>query len=671
MPGDRAKGSWKRPKLKEWRSFTDALITDAQFEGWYGPGGLYARQENMGFLTGSCSGGVIVLDLDVHKKPQAKGWWDGAVRAFNAGLEPDTLKQTTGGGGRQLLFRAPATWGPVQNLVTSIGVDVRGQGGFAMLPPSLHESGQNYHWDLGPDDAEIAAAPEWLLDEIERLRDEPGSRSGYAAPKGPQVGPQVPGGPQDASYDAFGHQTDGRELRMRDIIWRTICELFRTSIIQPHEDEWPTLCGEAYERYEAEVSIQKDENKHLPKRDGLEKEDRGPKAFWQKWRGTMRGWGSEKMKAAAAKPNPKDKPSFDPFDWEGPQDAPKVDPNTGQAVPLVVTAAEFVAGFVPPVYTVDGVLRRGCLYALTARMNHGKTAVSMYIMQCVARGVPMHSREVERGTVLLLAGENPDDIRARFLVLAHTWGFAIEDLKVGVISGVVSIAGRMAEIQAYADSVDDLVLVIVDTAAAYFPGDNTNDNAQQLAYAKLLRQLTFLNGKPTVLVNAHPIKNAAQDNLLPMGGSAFVNEIDGNLILWTEDRLVKLHWLGKVRGPDFEPTHFELQGASSPGAVDGKGREILSVVAVPISDLTMEAGKANMESDENRILMALVDQPGASFVRLSDLCGFSVEGRPQKTRVARAIDRLKDDKLVVKHRRKYRITKKGAKEVGREWRGDD
>jgi len=37
--------------------------------------------------------------------------------------------------------------------------------------------------------------------------------------------------------------------------------------------------------------------------------------------------------------------------------------------------------------------------------------------------------------------------------------------------------------------------------------------------------LTFLPGKPAVLVNCHPVKNASRDNPLPMGGSAFSNEV--------------------------------------------------------------------------------------------------------------------------------------------------
>jgi AAA domain len=162
-------------------------------------------------------------------------------------------------------------------------------------------------------------------------------------------------------------------------------------------------------------------------------------------------------------------------------------------------------------------------------------------MYSIARGLPMHGKEVKAGTVLLLAGENPDDVRARFLVLADAYGFKAEDLKMQFVAGVINIAAKMPEIKAEAEAINDLVLVVVDTGAAYFPGDESNPT---------LSRVTFLPGKPAVLVNCHPINNAPpRDNLLPMGGSAFLNEVDGNLTLWaTAERQTTLHWLGKFRG---------------------------------------------------------------------------------------------------------------------------
>jgi len=154
-----------------------------------------------------------------------------------------------------------------------------------------------------------------------------------------------------------------------------------------------------------------------------------------------------------------------------------------------------VAGFTPPAYLVDGVLQRGYLYSLTA--HWGRQNGSCYVLD--SPRLPMHRKEVKAGTVLLLAGENPDDVRARFLVLADAYGFKAEDLKMQFVAGVIDIAAKMPEIKAEAEAINDLVLVVVDTGAAYFPGDESNPT---------LSRVTFLPGKPAVLVNCHPINNA-------------------------------------------------------------------------------------------------------------------------------------------------------------------
>jgi hypothetical protein len=527
-PSEVAKGaSWKRPKLSEWTEFQASLVPDAVFARWYGAAGEHSARDNMGTLTGQASGNVFVIDLDDQKGPAAGGWWRGILAVHDSGIEPETWRQQTGGGGRQILFRARPDWHAPTNR-TPVGVDIRGQGGFAVLPASLHESGRRYTWAPGcaPYEIEIARAPEWLLEAVEALVAQHGGDQGC----GRRERIASPGG----DYDAFGNRIDGREEAMRDVVWRAVLEWYRECPIKPPEIEWKVQAEAAYLIYERKV---KSRLEGADKTELLEREGRGPTAFWDKWRREMTKWGSPKMVEEAAKPNPKSD--------EPPPEESRVDPKTGEPLPLLLSAEQFVAGFTPPAYLVDGVLQRGYLYSLTARTGHGKTAVAMYIAQSIARGMPMHGREVKAGTVLLLAGENPDDIRARFLVLADAYGFKAEDLKRRFVAGVIDIGVKMSEIRAEAETMSDLVLVIVDTGAAYFPGDESNSNSQQGAYARLLRQLTFLPGKPAVLVNCHPVKNASRDNLLPMGGSAFLNEVDGNLTLWaTAERQTTLHWQG-------------------------------------------------------------------------------------------------------------------------------
>ena len=644
-PGE-TKGTYKRPMV-EWAKLQDALVPDFTFERWYGTGGEHRDRRNMGFLTGRCSGNVFVIDLDTHTHPEARDWWEALLAKHTGGEGITTVVQKTGGGGIQMLFRAPVGW-LVPTNKTSIGVDIRGQGGFAMLPPCIHEKGE-YQWLNPPWDTPVADAPGWLIEAVMEV---------VAAFGGASMGGRARGERPEASgsaYNDWGRQTDLREDKMFRMVFVVVVKWYKElNGVKPFPYDWDAKSDAEYAVYEAIV----EPTISVPgktKTELLEMQDRGPTEWRAKFKRCMDQW-DDKIAEEAGKPSPKDEPP----------EQPKVDPKTGQPLPLVLTAKQFADGFQPPAYLIDGILQRGYLWALTARTNHGKTAVAMYIAQCVARSQDMHSHPVKGGTVLVLVGENPQDVRARFLVLAETYGFNHETIKMRFIDGVVDLAAKMPTIKAETDLIDDLKLVIVDTAAAYFSGDDSNSNSQQGAYARLLRKLTMLKGLPAVLVNCHPVKNAARDNLLPLGGSAFLNEIDGNLTLWEEaDKKVQLHWQGKFRGPDFEPIDFELRVAQCDKVHDEDGRLLPSIVAVPLARMALEAGSNMLEADENSVLIALYDERDASQDRLATKCGFVIDGRPSRTKVHRILKTLSDYKFIAKHRRgKYRLTAKGRAEIG-------
>ena len=87
------------------------------------------------------------------------------------------------------------------------------------------------------------------------------------------------------------------------------------------------------------------------------------------------------------------------------------------------------------------------------------------------------------------------------------------------------------------------MLVIYDTFQAGFDGDEFNNNAQVLKFIKRLRPLTILLGQPAVLVLMHPTKNAGEDNLVPYGEGSIMNEVDGNLTVWSSGS-IKIPWGG-------------------------------------------------------------------------------------------------------------------------------
>ena len=110
-------------------------------------------------MTGAISG-LVVLDID----PKHEGIDSLEQLQHTHGSLPRTLQATTGSGGLHLYFAHPG--GIIRNRVgVAIGIDVRGDGGYVVAPPSIHPNGRSYSWRPGHGPADLAPAPltGWLL----------------------------------------------------------------------------------------------------------------------------------------------------------------------------------------------------------------------------------------------------------------------------------------------------------------------------------------------------------------------------------------------------------------------------------------------------------------------------------------------------------------------------
>ena len=135
------------------RGFYDATTNPAVIRRWW-----TARAYNIGIRTGVASG-MWALDVDV------KDGKDGEANLRKLEREhgdlPPTIENITGSGGRHICFKYT---GPISNSTGKIapGLDVRGDGGYIIAPPSLHPCGRAYVQSVDSADA-LAVAPDWLL----------------------------------------------------------------------------------------------------------------------------------------------------------------------------------------------------------------------------------------------------------------------------------------------------------------------------------------------------------------------------------------------------------------------------------------------------------------------------------------------------------------------------
>ncbi len=334
---------------------------------------------------------------------------------------------------------------------------------------------------------------------------------------------------------------------------------------------------------------------------------------------------------------------------------------------LIRSSAEFVQAFTPPNYMVDGIFQLGFFYSITGQTGAGKTAVALLATAHVAIGRPLGSLHVERGTVLYFAGENPIDVQMRWLGLTHAMGLDPAMLDAHFVTGAMSLSEVAERItQEVARKGLTLTLVVVDTSAAYFETDDENSNTQVGAHARRLRSLTTLPGGPCVITLTHPTKRAADDDLLPRGGGAFLAEVDGNIALRRQDSLVVAVALGKFRGPEFPPLSFELQTVTHPLLKDTRGRNVPTVIARPLDDAGRQAMATEARRDEDSMLRAIEAQPSASLSDLARVVGWRMrDGKPYAVKAKRAVEKLHKDGLIHRHRDAWALTAKGEKELNR------
>lgn len=149
--------SKKPPMIKDWPN--KATTNENQINQWWSKW----SQANIGIATGAQSG-FFVLDIDSGTNGFSS--LDALLKIH--GQLPVTGKQKTGSGEHYLFACNDIT---IKNSAGQIGagIDIRGDGGYIVAPPSIHPNGNCYTWVNEP--SYLSPAPEWLLNLVHQQPD--------------------------------------------------------------------------------------------------------------------------------------------------------------------------------------------------------------------------------------------------------------------------------------------------------------------------------------------------------------------------------------------------------------------------------------------------------------------------------------------------------------------
>lgn len=138
----------RKTPLVKWAEYQTRPPTEEQIRTWW----KEFPDANIAVITGRISG-LVVVDVDTQHGGNPKPIYQGYKTS---------LMQRTGSGGYHLFYEYPeeAEWVANQTGARP-GVDVRGDGGYVVVAPSIHASGRAYEWvtedEAGPQ------APGWAL----------------------------------------------------------------------------------------------------------------------------------------------------------------------------------------------------------------------------------------------------------------------------------------------------------------------------------------------------------------------------------------------------------------------------------------------------------------------------------------------------------------------------
>lgn len=145
--------SSKKPCIESWKNYQDRLPTIKEVENWW----TLWPWANIGVITGKLAG-VSAVDIDPRH--------GGSTEDLS-----ETVKAETGGSGWHYLYEYNENCHS-QNGIES-GIDLKSDGGYIIIAPSIHASGNKYKWIVPPFVNNFAKLPDRFLNNSKGAKFDP------------------------------------------------------------------------------------------------------------------------------------------------------------------------------------------------------------------------------------------------------------------------------------------------------------------------------------------------------------------------------------------------------------------------------------------------------------------------------------------------------------------
>ncbi len=411
--------------------------------------------------------GLFAVDSDHYKEGQAGEDAAAFIADLEAkGLLPETRTHTTQSGGRHYLFWSDTDW---PNCKPSAGVEVKGEGGYIVVPPSPgyeieHEG--------------IADAPAGLIDLLKAKK--------AAASMTPTSALKAAILAGDDFHDSLTLLAARRaaEGASPERVQAELLEVLNASV----------AASERHPRHRRWRSLVEDRSKELSRIVFSAESKFNPDAA------------SAALRDAAAGRFGTPAPVVPLFDGAAALQA-KVQHSekTRRGFGLVPIGALEIK---EPRFLIEGLIEEDTLAQIFGEPGVGKSLVAFDMAACIATGTPFHGRAILRqGGVIVIAGEGHNGIRRRFAAWENREGQSLAAAPLSIstapaqILAPESLEAVRAAIDAIAVEHGPPALIVVDTLARNFgPGDE-NSNKDMTAFIAGIDALRAEYGCTVLLVH--------------------------------------------------------------------------------------------------------------------------------------------------------------------------